>query len=56
VQFPLKDLELFVAVAEAGTIAKAAKCCHTVASAVSKRLSGLEDSFRTPLLSRSSKG
>jgi DNA-binding transcriptional LysR family regulator len=56
VQFSLKDLELFVAVAEAGSIAKAAAQCHTVASAVSKRLSDLEDSFRTPLLARSSKG
>jgi DNA-binding transcriptional LysR family regulator len=56
VQFSLKDLELFVAVAEAGGIAKAAAQCNTVASAVSKRLSDLEDSFHTPLLARSSKG
>jgi DNA-binding transcriptional LysR family regulator len=56
VEFSLKDLELFVAVAEAGSIARAAAQCHTVASAVSKRLSGLEESFHTPLLSRSSKG
>jgi DNA-binding transcriptional LysR family regulator len=56
VQFSLKDLELFVAVAEAGSIAKAAVQCHTVASAVSKRLSDLEESFHTPLLARSSKG
>src|SRR5581483_10515846 len=30
--------------------------CHTVASAVSKRLSDLEDSFGTPLLVRGAKG
>ncbi|HEX4487744.1 MAG TPA: LysR family transcriptional regulator, partial [Terriglobales bacterium] len=47
---------LFIAVAEAGSIAKAAAQCHTVASAVSKRLSDLERSFHTPLLARSSKG
>jgi len=55
-QFSLKDLELFVAVAEAGSIAKAAKRCHTVASAVSKRISDMEDSFHTALLVRRSKG
>src|SRR5450755_2600592 len=55
-QFSLKDLELFVAVAEAGSIARAADRCHTVASAVSKRLSDLEDGFKTPLLVRGSKG
>lgn len=55
-QFSLRDLELFVAVAEAGSIAKAAERCHTVASAVSKRLSDLEHTFKTSLLVRSSKG
>jgi DNA-binding transcriptional LysR family regulator len=55
-QFSLRDLELFVAVAEAGSIAKAAERCHTVASAVSKRLSDLEDTFKASLLVRSSKG
>ena len=55
-QFSLKDLELFVAVAEAGSIAKAGQQCHTVASAVSKRISDLEGFFHTPLLSRTSKG
>jgi DNA-binding transcriptional LysR family regulator len=54
--FSLKDLELFVAVAETGSIAKAATRSHTVASAVSKRLSGLESAFQTPLLVRGSKG
>jgi len=55
-QFSLKDLELFVAVAEAGSIAKAGQQCHTAASAVSKRISDLEEFLHTPLLCRSSKG
>jgi DNA-binding transcriptional LysR family regulator len=55
-RFDFKDLELFVAVAEAGSIARAADRCHTVASAVSKRLSDLEESFGTALLSRSARG
>ncbi len=54
--FDFKDLELFVAVAEAGSIARAAERCHTVASAVSKRLSDLEASFGTALLSRGARG
>ncbi|MDD5037181.1 MAG: LysR substrate-binding domain-containing protein [Methylococcaceae bacterium] len=54
--FDLKDLELFVAVAEAGSIAKAAEHCHTVASAISKRLSDFEARYGTALLVRSSKG
>ena len=45
-----------MAVAETGSIARAAERCHTVASAVSKRLSDLEDSFGTPLLVRGTKG
>jgi DNA-binding transcriptional LysR family regulator len=55
-QFSLKDLELFVAVAESGSIAKAAQRSHTVASAVSKRISDMESGFGTPLLVRRSKG
>lgn len=55
-RFDLRDLELFVAVADAGSIARAAERSHTVASAVSKRISDLEDSFGTPLLSRGAKG
>jgi len=54
--FDFRDLELFVAVAEAGSIAKAAERAHTVASAVSKRLSELETQFGTPLLVRGAKG
>jgi len=54
--FDFRDLELFVAVAEAGSIAKAAERAHTVASAVSKRLSELETQFGTALLVRGAKG
>jgi DNA-binding transcriptional LysR family regulator len=54
--FDFKDLELFVAVADAGSIARAAERCHTVASAVSKRLSDLEESFGTSLLTRGARG
>jgi DNA-binding transcriptional LysR family regulator len=56
VRFDFRDLEQFVAVAETGSIARAAERCHTVASAVSKRLSDLEDSFGTPLMVRGTKG
>jgi DNA-binding transcriptional LysR family regulator len=55
-QFDFRDLEHFIAVAETGSIARAAERCHTVASAVSKRLSDLEESFGTPLLVRGTKG
>lgn len=55
-QFDFRDLELFVAVAEVGSIAKAAERAHTVASAVSKRLSELELQFGTALLVRGAKG
>ncbi len=55
-RFDFRDLELFVAVADAGSIAKAAERAHTVASAVSKRLSELETQFGTPLLVRGAKG
>lgn len=54
--FDFRDLELFVAAAEAGSIARAAERCHTVASAASKRLSDLEESFGIPLLVRGARG
>jgi DNA-binding transcriptional LysR family regulator len=56
VHFDFRDLEHFIAVAETGSIARAAERCHTVASAVSKRLSDLEESFGTLLLVRGAKG
>ncbi|HKE93085.1 MAG TPA: LysR family transcriptional regulator [Povalibacter sp.] len=55
-RFDLRDLELFVAVAETGSIARAADRSHTVASAVSKRISDLEESLGTGLLVRGAKG
>ena len=55
-RFDLRDLELFVAVADAGSIARAAERSHTVASAVSKRISDLEESFGSALLVRGAKG
>lgn len=55
-RFDLRDLELFVAVADAGSIARAAERSHTVASAVSKRISDLEDNFGTALIARGAKG
>jgi len=55
-RFDLRDLELFAAVADAGSIARAAERSHTVASAVSKRISDLEESFGTMLLVRGAKG
>lgn len=55
-RFDLRDLELFVAVADAGSIARAADRSHTVASAVSKRISDLEESLGTALIVRGAKG
>ena len=51
-KFDLRDLELFVAVADAGSIARAAERSHTVASAVSKRISDLEEVFGCALIVR----
>lgn len=50
------SLRLFLAVTELGTIAAAAEREHIAASAVSKRISDLEDALRTKLLQRSNKG
>ena len=55
-KFDLRDLELFVAVADAGSIARAAERSHTVASAVSKRISDLEEVFGCALIVRAAKG
>ncbi|OIQ86930.1 HTH-type transcriptional regulator CysB [mine drainage metagenome] len=50
------SLRLFVSVVEEGTIAAAAEHEHLAASAVSKRLSELEETLNTQLLARSNKG
>jgi len=50
------SLKLFVAVVEQGTIAAAAQKEHIAASAVSKRISELEQLFAVPLLDRTNRG
>lgn len=50
------SLKLFVTIVEEGTIAAAAEREHIAASAVSKRISELEDSLGTHLLRRTNKG
>lgn len=55
-KFDFRDLELFVAVAETGSISRASERCHTVPSAVSKRISDLEQSFSAELIVRGGKG
>ncbi len=50
------SLRLFVAVMDSGTIAAAAEREHIAPSAVSKRLSDLEDTLHTALLQRSNRG
>ncbi|OTP66368.1 Transcriptional regulator [Caballeronia sordidicola] len=52
----MESLRIFVAVIEEGSIAAAAARMHIVASAVSKRVSDLEDDTGTPLLYRHSRG
>ena len=50
------SLKLFVPIVEEGTIAGAAEREHIAASAVSKRISELEEDFHTQLLRRTNKG
>lgn len=50
------SLKLFVTIVEEGTIAAAAEREHIAASAVSKRVSELEEYFHTQLLRRTNKG
>ncbi|MGF6771931.1 DNA-binding transcriptional LysR family regulator [Paraburkholderia sp. GAS199] len=52
----IESLRIFVAVIEEGSIAAAAARTHLVASAVSKRISDLEDGTGTSLLYRHSRG
>ena len=54
--FDWRDLELFIAAADSGSIARAAERCHIVPSAASKRLSDLEAAFGTALLERHNRG
>ena len=55
-RFDLLSLQLFVAVCEEQSIARAADREHIAASAVSKRISDLEVRLNTPLFHRNSKG
>src|SRR5258706_4204207 len=50
------SLKLFVSVVERGSIAAAAEAGHIAPAAVSKRMSELEATLRTPLLQRTNKG
>jgi len=50
------SLKLFVTIVEEGTISAAAEREHIAASAVSKRISELEETFHTQLLRRTNKG
>ncbi|MRR33645.1 LysR family transcriptional regulator [bacterium] len=50
------SLKLFVIIVEEGTISAAAEREHIAASAVSKRISDLEDMLQTQLLRRTNKG
>jgi DNA-binding transcriptional LysR family regulator len=50
------SLKLFVAVARAGSIARAAEQEHIASSALGRRLADLEHAFGTPLLIRSPRG
>ncbi len=55
-RFDLFTLQLFVAVIEEGSIARAAEREHIAASALSKRIKELERSVRTPLIARNARG
>ncbi len=52
----LKSLQLFVAVADCGSISEAARRTHLALAAASKRISVLESRARTPLLERHARG
>ncbi|MDQ0623365.1 LysR family transcriptional regulator [Paraburkholderia graminis] len=52
----LQSLKLFVAVCERGSIARAAEAENIAPSALSKRMSHLEDALKTALFVRSNKG
>ncbi len=55
-KYDLNTLRIFLAVAREGSIARAAAKEHTVASAVSKRISDLESKIGAPLLYRHRRG
>jgi len=55
-KYDLTSLELFVAVCECGSLAQAAELHNITASAISKRVTRLEELAGSPLLSRTSSG
>ena len=55
-RFDLLSLKLFVAVCESKSISRAATREHIAASAVSKRISDLEELVKAPLFHRTTKG
>lgn len=55
-RFDLLSLKLFVSVCEQRSISRTADLEHIAASAVSKRISDLEQSVKTPLFHRSQRG
>lgn len=55
-RFDLFDLRLFIAVAEAGNLTRAAKSVHIVPAAVSARIKRLEEALGAELLQRVSTG
>jgi DNA-binding transcriptional LysR family regulator len=55
-RYDLTSLRLFAAVAECGNLTRAAEREHLAVSAVSKRISELEELVRTPLLQRYPRG
>ena len=52
----LRQLELFIAVAETGSFSRGAEVISLTQSTVSQHIAALEEEFNTPLLDRTSKG
>jgi DNA-binding transcriptional LysR family regulator len=55
-RYELTDLEVFLAVAEEGSVTRGADRCHLAPSSVSLRIKGLEDVVGAPLLVRLARG
>lgn len=55
-RYDLLSLEIFLAVAELGGVTRASQSCHLAASAVSKRISELEEKVGSKLFIRNARG
>lgn len=55
-RYDLLSLEIFLAVAELGGVTSASQRCHLAASAVSKRITELEEKVGAPLFIRNARG